>query len=142
MLSMSKALVVCYLGIVAYAIGYSGRFKLPVVIPPGSPRHKFLGRVNLALHGFAIVVSISLPLASGFAGSPILSYSSGALVAVSLPLRRWKPLTPSARFVWDRGRRGKPLPEGERSTWPYALICGTGYAVMLVYIQTIFGALF
>lgn len=118
-----------------YAVGYSGQFRLP--IRKGSPLHVSLGKINLALHGLAIVVALLLPFVTGFAGVPLLAYLAAALVVASLFLYPLQPLGLHVRIVHAGGRRAKSLAEQEKTRWPYVWTCGIGYVVMLLYIWTI-----
>lgn len=62
-----------------YAVGYSEQFKVPTIIRPGFPVHRFLGKVNLVLHGCAIAMALTLPPLTDFRGITSLSYLFGAL---------------------------------------------------------------
>jgi hypothetical protein len=135
---MIKVLMVSYFILIAYAIGYSGQFKLPRIVRPGTTIYSILGKANLVLHGVGVVISVTLPPLTGFNGAPVLSYLSALLVTISLALYRWRPLSLRVRLFRPGGKRGKPLSEQEHTRWPYVWICGAGYCVMLVYIQTIF----
>lgn len=132
---MIKILIGSFFGIVAYAIAYSGRFKFP--IKRDSLAETVYRRINLALHVVAAVIALLLPPLTRFTGAPVLAYLGGAVIIASLLLYRLMPLTLHARIVNAGGQRAKPLAEQERTRWPYAWTCGTGYIVMLAYIWTI-----
>jgi hypothetical protein len=136
---LSRVLIVSYIVIVAYAVGYSGQFKLPRIVRPGSPIHRSLGRVNLVLHGCAIAIALTLPPLTDFKGIAILSYLSALFVAASLAIYRWRPLSLYVIVFHPQGKRGNPKAEQTRTPWPYVWLCSAGYILMLIYIQTIFG---
>ncbi len=139
-LRLIRLLIVSYIVIVGYAVGYSGQFKLPTIIRPGFPIHRFLGKVNLVLHGCAIAIALALPPLTNFQGTTALTYLSALFVAVSLAIYRWRPLSLYVLLFRPQGKRGKPLAEQAHTRWPYVLLCTVGYILMLIYIQTIFGS--
>lgn len=130
-----KILIGSFFGSFGYAIGYSGRFKLP--IKRGSMMHTVLGRINLAFHGLTVVSALALPALTSFAGGPTFAYLAAALIVTSLFLYPLQPLGLRVRIANAGGQRAKPLAEQERTRWPYASTCGIGYVVMLVYVWTI-----
>lgn len=132
---MIKVLIGSFFGSIGYAIGYSGRFKLP--IKRGSLSHRVLGRINLAFHGLVVVTALVLPSLTRFTGSPIFAYLAAALIVTSLFLYRLQPLGLRVRIAHAGGQRAKPFAEQERTRWPYAWTCAIGYIVMLAYIWTI-----
>ncbi len=139
MSSLTKVLIVSYIVIVTYAVGYSGQFKLPMIVRPGTPIHRFLGTVNLVLHGCAIAIALTLPSLTDFQGIAILSYLSALFVAVSVAIYRWRPLSLYVIVLRPQGKHGKPKAEQAHTPWPYVWLCSAGYILMLIYIQTIFG---
>lgn len=139
MLSLTRVLIVSYIVIVTYAVGYSGQFRLPMIVRPGTPIHRFLGKVNLVLHGCAIAIALAFPPLTNFQGIAILSYLSAFFVGASLAVYRWRPLSLDVIVLRPEGKRAKPKTEQLRSPWPYVWLCSAGYILMLIYIQTIFG---
>jgi len=136
---VTRALIISYIVIVAYAVGYSGKFRLPTIVRPGTLIHRSLGRVNLVLHGCAIAIALTLPPLTDFQGIATLSYLSALFVAASIALYRWRPLSLYVTVFHSQGKRGKPKAEQTRTAWPYLWLCSAGYILMLIYIQTIFG---
>ncbi len=137
-LPVLRLLIVSYIIIASYAVGYSGQFKLPRIVRTGSPIHRALGKVNVVLHGCAVAISLTLPPLTDFHGVPFISYLSALFVAVSLAVYRWHPLSLAVLLFRPQGKRGKPLAEQDRTRWPYVWLCAAGYVLMLIYIQTIF----
>lgn len=139
-MSVIKLLIVSYIVVVGYAVGYSGQFRLPTIIRPGFPIHRFLGKVNVLLHGCAVAMALTLPPLTDFHGIASLSYLSALFVAASLAIYRWRPLGIHTILFHPQGKHGKPLAEQNRTRWPYVWLCSSGYILMLIYIQTIFGS--
>lgn len=132
---MVQILTGVYFCALAYAVGYAGRFRLP--IKRGSSTHRVLTRINLTYNVLVGAIALLLPSLTQFAGAPILAYIAAALVIGSLFLYPLTLLDLHVRISPPRGQRAKPETELERTRAAYILTCGIGYALMFTYVFTI-----
>lgn len=130
------------------------RFLVPVLVavlglalvnwqrlrPPGksgSPIDRIMGGISIGCNAGIALVSLTLPLATGFAGLPALGFAAAALLVASLFLYRVTASVagvPLAAGAWGRGPGREPRP---RSKWPFTLTSTVGYGCTLAYFATL-----